>query len=160
MPIYMYRAMTKTGVIVRNKVESSSRLNLIKSLKSSDLLPIAIEQVSYRSNKKQKKQKKNVTDIQEIMKNVNTTQLGNTKKTLSTKEKVNLYFAKTEKITQRDLVVFTQNFYLLKKANFNNIHALDTIIKSTENLSFRGILEDILAGVEARRKYVHDYGIL
>ena len=83
------------------------------------------------------------------MKNVNTTQLGANKKTLTTKEKVNLYFAKTEKITQRDLVVFTQNFYLLKKANFNNIHALDTIIKSTENLSFRGILEDILAGVEA-----------
>ncbi len=160
MPIYMYRAMTKTGVIVRNRVESSSRLNLIKSLKSSDLLPIAIEQLSYRSNKKQKKQKKNVTDIQEVMKNVNTTQIGNAKKTLTTKEKVNLYFAKTEKITQRDLVVFTQNFYLLKKANFNNIHALDTIIKSTENLSFRGILEDILAGVEARRKHVHYHGIL
>ena len=60
-----------------------------------------------------------------------------------------MYLAKTEKITQRDIVVFTQNFYLLKKANFNNIHALNTIIESTENISFRGILEDILAGVEA-----------
>ncbi|MCI8383695.1 MAG: type II secretion system F family protein [Clostridia bacterium] len=149
MPMYTYRAMTKTGVVVRNKVEASSRQNLIKSLKNGNLIPISIEQVSYRSNKTQKKQKKNVTDIQEIMKNVNTTQLGSNKKTLTTKEKVNLYFAKTEKITQRDLVVFTQNFYLLKKANFNNIHALDTIIKSTENLSFRGVLEDILAGVEA-----------
>ena len=47
------------------------------------------------------------------------------------------------------MVIFTQNFYLLKKANFNNIHALSTIIESTDNLSFRGILEDILAGVEA-----------
>lgn len=149
MPIYMYKAVTKTGVVVRNKVESSSREDLIKSLKSSNLLPISIEQISYRSKNAPKKQKRNVTDIQEIMKNVNTTQLGNNKKTLSTKQKVNLYFAKTEKITQRDIVVFTQNFYLLKKANFNNIHALDTIIKSTENLSFRGILEDILAGVEA-----------
>lgn len=149
MPMYTYKAVTKTGVIVKNKVESASRQSLIKSLKNSNLLPIDIEQVAYRSNKKTKKQKKNVTDIQEIMKNVNTTQLGNVKKTLTTKEKVNLYFAKSEKITQRDLVVFTQNFYLLKKANFNNIHALDTIIKSTENLSFKGILEDILAGVEA-----------
>lgn len=149
MPTYMYKAVTKTGVIVRNKVESSSRQNLIKSLKSSNLLPISIEQVSYRSGKNLKRQKKNVTDIQEIMKNVNTTQLGNNKKTLTTKEKINLYFAKNERITQRDLVVFTQNFYLLKKANFNNIHALDTIIQSTENISFRGILEDILAGVEA-----------
>ena len=38
---------------------------------------------------------------------------------------------------------------MLKKANFNNIHALSTIIESTENISFRGVLEDILAGVEA-----------
>ena len=46
-------------------------------------------------------------------------------------------------------MIFTQNFYLLKKANFNNVHALTTIIQSTENLAFAGILEDILAGVEA-----------
>ena len=149
MPIYTYKAVTRTGVVVRNKVEANSRQNLIKSLKSSELLPISIEQVSYRSNNVTKKKKKNVTDIQEIMKNVNTTQLGTKKTTLITKEKVNLYLAKSEKPTQRDLVVFTQNFYLLKKANFNNIHALETIIQSTENLSFKGILEDILAGVEA-----------
>lgn len=150
MPTYMYRAVTKSGLVVKNKVESSSRMNLINSLKNNGLMPIAIEQLSYKSKNKQKKQKKNVTDIQEIMKNVNTTQLGKDKnKTLTAKEKVNLYFAKSEKITTRDLVIFTQNFYLLKKANFNNIHALSTIIESTDNLSFRGILEDILAGVEA-----------
>ena len=37
----------------------------------------------------------------------------------------------------------------MKKANFNNVHALSTIIDSTENLALVGILEDILAGVEA-----------
>ena len=149
MPTYVYRAVTKNGLIVRNKVEATSRQNLIKTLKNNNLLPIAIQQVAYRTNNRSKKQKKNVTDIQEIMKNVSTTHLGERAKTLTTKEKINLYFAKTEKITSRDLVVFTQNFYLLKKANFNNIHALNTIIDSTENLSFRGVLEDILAGVEA-----------
>ena len=150
MPTYMYKAMTKTGIVVRNRVEFASKQNLIKTLKSNDLLPISIEQISYSSKKTPKRKKKNITDIQEIMKNVNTTQLNKEKKmTLSTKEKINMYLAKTEKITQRDIVVFTQNFYLLKKANFNNIHALNTIIESTENISFRGILEDILAGVEA-----------
>ena len=149
MPTYMYKAITKTGVVVRNKVESQSRQNLIKTLKNNNLLPISIEQMSYIGSKGQRKKKRNVTDIQEIMKNVNTTQLGSKGKKLSTKEKINLYFAKTEKITQRDLVIFTQNFYLLKKANFNNIHALNTIIESTENVTFKGILEDILAGVEA-----------
>ena len=149
MPTYVYKAMTKQGVIVRNKVEVASRQYLIKTLKNNNLLPISIEQMAYHSKNAPKKQKKNVTNIQEIMKNVNTTQLAGDRKKLTTKEKINLYFAKTEKITQRDIVVFTQNFYLLKKANFNNIHALNTIIESTENVSFKGILEDILAGVEA-----------
>ena len=65
MPVYVYRAVTKSGTVVRNKVEASSRLNLIKSLKNGNLLPISIEQVSYRANKTQKKQKRNVTDIQD-----------------------------------------------------------------------------------------------
>ena len=147
MPTYMYKAVTRTGLVVKNKVESPSKQTLLKDLKSNDLMPIDIEQLKY-SEKRKKTKKKNISDIEEIMKNVNTTQI-NKPKQLSTKEKINLYLAKTEKITPRDLVVFTQNFYLLKKANFNNIHALSTIIESTENVSFKGILEDILAGVEA-----------
>ena len=149
MPTYVYRAMTRSGLIVRNRIESPSRQNLLKTLKGNGLVPIDVQQIRY-VGKQQKKAKKNITNIEEIMKNVNTTNIGKSKpKQLSTKEKINLYFAKTEKITTRDIMIFTQNFYLLKKANFNNIHALDTIIQSTENLSFRGILEDILAGVEA-----------
>lgn len=147
MPIYMYKAVTSSGLIVRNKVEAGSKQNLIRLLKDNDLMPITIEQMKY-SQKKKKTKKKNIKDVEEIMKNVNTTQI-NTKRTSTTKEKINMYLSKTEKITSRDLVVFTQNFYLLKKANFNNIHALKTIIDGTENYSFRGILEDILAGVEA-----------
>lgn len=54
-----------------------------------------------------------------------------------------------KKITDKDLRIFTQNFYLLKKANFNNIHALNTVISSTENPRLVTILEDILAGVES-----------
>ena len=150
MPIYVYRAMTKSGLIVRNRVEEPSKQSLIKKLKSNDLIPIDIVQTAYKSKQQRAKKKRNVTDIQEIMKNVNTTQIGKNKiKKMSTIEKINIYFAKTEKITTRDIVIFTQNFYLLKKANFNNIHALSTIIESTENLSFKGVLEDILAGVEA-----------
>ena len=82
------------------------------------------------------------------MKNLNTTTIEKENEP-TTREKVRMYFAKSKKITPRDLVVFTQNFYLLKKANFNNIHALRTIIDSTENYLFQQILEDILAGVEA-----------
>ena len=139
MPIYYYKAVTEHGTIVANKVEQPSKMVLLKKLKSNNLIPISIVQTAYNSKQK-KSNKKNVTNIQEIMKNVNTTEIGrNRAKIQSAKEKINLYLAKTEKITSRDLVIFTQNFYLLKKANFNNIHALSTIIQSTENLSFKGI---------------------
>lgn len=150
MPTYLYRAVTKDGLIVRNKVESASKQLLIKSLKNNDLMPIQIQQLRYASINNQQKKKKNLENVEELLKNVNTTKLmteSATKKT--TKEKVVSYLKTTEKITNRDLVIFTQDFYLLKKANFNNIHALSTIIQSTENPSFKGILEDILAGLEA-----------
>ncbi len=147
MPTYMYRAVTSSGLIVRNRVEAASKQNLLRTLKENDLMPITIEQVAY-SAKRKKTKKKNIKDIEEIMQNANTTQI-NTKKTSTAKEKISMYLSKTEKVTTRDIVIFTQNFYLLKKANFNNIHALKTIIDSTENVTFKGILEDILAGVEA-----------
>ena len=67
MPTYMYKAMTRTGVVVRNKVEAPSKQNLIKSLKSNNLLPISIEQMAYRSKNAPKKQKRNVTDIDDII---------------------------------------------------------------------------------------------
>lgn len=149
MPTYTYKAVTKTGLIVKNKVEIPSRQMLIKALKDSDITPINIEQLSYKSGKK-KKQKKNVNNMDDIMQNYTTTQIGkNAAKQMSTKEKINIYLARSQRITQRDIVIFTQNFYLLKKADFNNIHALRTLIEGTENLSLRGIIEDILAGVEA-----------
>lgn len=90
-------------------------------------------------------------DIDDIMKQADSANImqGRAKSKQTLKERVNLALSREEKITTRDIVIFTQNFYLLKKANFNNIHALSTIIESTENLSLRGVLQDILAGVEA-----------
>lgn len=151
MPEYVYRAITKDGVIVRNKVESPSKQTLIKRLKSSNLSPIDVIQVSYGVRKKRVAKKRNVTDIDEILKTANSSTViqGRGRKKQTFIEKVNLAVSKTEKITTRDIMVFTQNFYLLKKADFNNIHALSTIIQSTENITFKGILEDILAGLES-----------
>ena len=149
MPEYVYKAVTDKGLVVKNKVEDSSKHSLVRKLKDNGLTPIQVVQVGY-INKSQKKNKRNINNIEDIMKTANSTNILNnaTRKNLSVIEKINLKLATTEKITNRDLVIFTQNFYLLKKANFNNIHALSTIIESTENLSLRGIIEDILAGVE------------
>jgi len=150
VPEYVYRAVTKRGQIVRNKVESSNKSNLIKKLKSNDLLPIEVLQVSYAS-KKARDPKKNIMNIDDIMKTANSANIlqGREESKHTAREKFNILLTTGQKVTVRDIIIFTQNFYLLKRANFNNIHALNTIINSTDNLSFRGIIEDILAGVEA-----------
>ena len=151
MPEFIYRAVTSKGQIVRNRVEDVNKNTLIKKLKNNNLLPISITQVGYKSKKKPKVNKRNMMNIEDIMKQADSANILqgriNTKPKL--KERINLALAREEKITTRDIIIFTQNFYLLKKANFNNIHALSTIIDSTDNLSLRGVLQDILAGVEA-----------
>ena len=146
MPSYVYKAMTKHGVVVKNKVDADSKESLIKKIKKNDLLPITVEK--YMGVQKRGKAKKNVNAMDEFIKNFNTTNIEN-QRLVTNSEKVKTYFAKTQKITPRDLVVFTQNLYLLKKANFNNVHALKTIIDSTENYTFKEILKDILAGIES-----------
>ncbi len=148
MPVYVYRAVTDKGLIVKNKVEEANKQTLVKKLKNNGITPIEVIQVAYKG---QVKKKKNITNIQDVLKNVNTTQVNTRQnvKQLSGIEKINLYLAATEKVKVRDIIIFTENFYLLKKANFNNIHALSTIIQSTENITLKGVLEDILAGVEA-----------
>ena len=150
MPEYVYRAVTSKGQIVRNRVEDVNRNTLIKKLKNNDLLPISVVQVGYRG-KKTKANRRNMMDIDDIMKQADSANIlqGRALAKPSLKERVNLALSREEKITTRDIIIFTQNFYLLKKANFNNIHALSTIIDCTENLSLRGILQDILAGVES-----------
>ncbi len=150
MATFSYKAVTKDGRIVTNKIEEGNRLTLIKKLKSNGLYPISVIQKNAKRTRILKRKKKNITDIQDVLDNVNTTVLLNdNRRKLSLKDKINNYLGTEEKVTDRDISIFTQNFYLLKKANFNNVHALTTIIDSTENLTLVEILEDILAGVEA-----------
>jgi len=150
MPLYVYKAVTPGGLIVKNKVEDASKQSLLKKLKRNDLMPVSIVQIKNGFKKQTSQNKKNTVDIQDMMKNINTTSIFEKRgKDFTLKEKLNMKLSGNKKITNRDLIIFAQNFYLLKKANFNNIHALSTIIQSTENWRLKNILEDILAGVEA-----------
>lgn len=150
MPVYIYRAVTKNGQVVRNRVEELNRFVLLKRLKNNELFPISVTQINIHKNKNAKKQKRNVESSSSILKSVRIQEIQ--KNNISKGErfkKLKEIFLSNLKITSRDIVVFTENFYLLKKANFNNIQALTTTIESTENSSLRSIIEDILIGVEA-----------
>ena len=147
MPTFVYRAVTDNGSIVRNRVEDINKKILIKKLKKHNLMPISVVQVNSTWIKSKKKQKKNIDGVNEIIKNAgyinNNSQAE--KKSLIQRIGTNI----SSKITTRDIVIFTQDLYLLKKANFNNIHALSTIIETTENEQLKEIIRDILAGVES-----------
>ena len=146
MPVYSYRALTKTGQEVKNRVEDTSRYNLMKKLKRNGLMPISVVQIN--TNLRGKKDKRQTMEnIDAILKKANVSADGIRKK-VTFKDKLSLILAGGQKVKVRDVMIFTQNFYLLKKANFNNIHALSTIIDGTENLTFKAILEDILRGLE------------
>lgn len=153
MPLYIYKAVDRKGQVVRNRVEEINRFILLKKLKRNGFMPIKVTQIqmSNKASKMRKKQKKNIESSDSILKNVRERQRQTnaiSKKEIFKQDARRILFNNI-KITNRDIVIFTQNFYLLKKANFNNIHALSTIIESTENPSFRAIIEDILLGVEA-----------
>ena len=131
---------------------SIARKSLIKKLMRNGLTPINIVQsakVSFGRNKE--RAKRNISDVSSNLSDglmyVNTDE--STRQNRSWFGRAAGKFGVDRRINMRDVVIFTQDFYLLKKANFNNIHALTTIIEKTENLRFREVLKDSLAGVEA-----------
>ena len=150
MPLFKYKAVTKNGQIVENKVDAMNQFMLVKKLKKNELLPIEVIQVNSLVTRKNKRQKKNIESNNSVLKSIRNEEI---RKSLVSKPsfvtKLKRLLSKNAKITKKDIAIFTENFYLLKKANFNNIHALSTIINTTENESFKVILEDILLGVEA-----------
>lgn len=151
MPVYKYRAATRQGDVVENRIEAANKFILLKKLKQSELLPISITSINVKSSKKINKQKRNLETSNSVLRQVRAEQI---RKNMDGKEdtfwkKANEFLNKGKKITKKDIKVFTQNFYLLKKANFNNIHALSTVLETIENPTLKAIVEDILLGVEA-----------
>lgn len=149
MPEYIYRAVDEKGVIVRSKVTEKSKQNLVKRLKANGLTPIDVFQTSFGKGKTKRNNVSNMEELMKIASEAASTQNKNAARKFSIKEKIRMTISQQEKVTDRDIIIFTQNFYLLKKAGFNNVHALSTLVQSTENISLRGILEDTLAGVES-----------
>ena len=156
MPAFQYKAIdNRTGQVIKNTVNGVTKQELYKMLKNNGLTPIDIQQALEVTATKQ--QVKKHRSSEEILRDLSPDQVrliynsnSNVKKTKNmTAKSKKISKNRGHKITTRDIVIFTQNFLLLKKADFNNIHALETVITSTENARFRSILEDILAGVES-----------
>lgn len=153
MALYMYKGVTEKGQILRNKVEAADKFEVLSRLKRNGITPIKVTKMKLDKKiaKQNLKKKKNAETKDSVLKMVREQDL--LKKSMRRKDgfflKAKRVLFTNNKIKNRDIVIFTQNLYLLKKANFNNIHALSTIIETTENLTLKDIIEDILLGVEA-----------
>lgn len=155
MPKFEYKAVTPQKQIVKNVIVESNKNACIKKLKRSGLIPISVRQVVDMNMTKSNKnvaQRKNLKSEEQIRQEEAIQSIASKKKTQETNiiKKLNsIQISATKQVTPRDVRIFTQDFYLLKKANFNNIEALTTVIQSTENETLKNILKDILAGIEA-----------
>ena len=150
MPLYRYRAATSKGDVVINRIEAANKFVLLQKLKNNGLYPITVTTITSSANRTMKKQKRNLETSHSILKQVRAEQIQkNVNKSDNWFTRLDTRIRSYQKIKKRDILVFTQNFYLLKKADFNNIHALSTVIETIENPTFRVIVEDILLGVEA-----------
>ena len=150
MPLYKYRAATRNGDVVEYRTDAPNKYVLLKKLKNNGLYPISVITMNVKVDKKGKKQRRNIETSNSVLKQVRAEQIErNMNKKDSWIRRTIDALKKNRAIKKRDILVFTQNFYLLKKANFNNIHALSTVIETIENPTLKVIVEDILLGVEA-----------
>ena len=155
MPKFEYKALTPQGKTVKNTIVESSKNACVRKLKRTGLIPITVRptfDMNITTSKQDISKRKNLKSAEEIKQEVAIRKMASKKKnqSMTLKQKLNTSVTlMSQKITSRDIRIFTQDFYLLKKAHFNNIQALTTVIQNTENESLQHILEDILAGVEA-----------
>ena len=150
MPSYVFKAVSEQNKVVSGRIKDATREGAIKKLRANNMTPISLkEAVDVVINPETTKKRRNMKVTEEDKRKSTAKVMSKRKET--TVEKINKFAMQTssQKITPRDIRIFTQNFYLLKKSNFNNIHALKTVVQTTENVSFKYILEDILSGVEA-----------
>lgn len=135
MTNFICKVMTPQGQIVKIKIEENDKISCLKKLKKNGMTPISIEpSILIPLNNKNKK-KLTATIHSKKKKKIEF------KKSIFTEEIFN-------KVSIEEIKEFTADFYILKKSNFTNKHALTTIINKTENAYFKEVLKNILDGVE------------
>lgn len=149
MPDYKYRIIGEDGKVSRGKINATSKTNALENLKRNNNQPIMIKKmnesiikrrrVDYNKinaealNTKEKvKKKKEKKDISQM--------------TFEDLKKIDVHLPSP--IKEKDIIIFVNNLYILKKAKFNNIQALRAVFDSIENPSLKDVLEDLLIGVE------------
>ena len=151
MPNYKYRVIFEDGKIGRGKITAQTRSQAIDMLKKNNIQPIMVEKMHEAKQKKFKR-----LDYAKLAKSANL----NKPKRKNSYDYLSLQGIKSQqidlsflfKIKPNDIITFSNNFYILKKAKFTNSQALKSIYEGLENKALKNIVEEILIGVEAGEK--------
>lgn len=150
MPSYKYRVLLDTGKIARGKILALNKSHAIESLKNESVQPIAIKRMNENSRKyKRPDYSKIRKDLVKQNRNKKRTKPKMDFKTLSTTDIKDLDIHPFKRVSTKDVISFVNNFYILKKSNFNNIQALEALLEATENPVFKDVIEDILIEVQS-----------
>lgn len=166
MPVYEYKAITKMGKVINDKMNIDGSEQVVKQrLIESGMKPITIKKKFFdlqdtieklRPKQKNKKAAIGLNDNEirdETREKIQREQrkrkfeVKKSKNVLKTEINIDLSFL--DVVTYDDVISFTQMFLLLKKANFTNMRAMTTMYTNTENAAMKRILEDIINGLEA-----------
>ncbi len=137
MPEFKYKAMDKKGNVYTSTLQARSRIDCISILKRNKLQPLDITET------------KNNLKIDDFLKNKTINEKDDKKVSQTLNQEIDLSFLTGNKVKTRDIIIFLQNLLVLKEANFNNIDALNMIIKSTESKTLKNIIRETLAGIES-----------
>jgi len=168
MPVYEYKAITKMGKVISDKMNIEGSEQVVKQkLEEKGLKPISIKKKVFdfqeavekvrpkQKNKKAaialndneiKEQDFRKSKMEEQKKRI---EIKASKQLLKTQININLDLSFLDRATYDDVVSFTQMFLLLKKANFTNMRAMTTLYNNAENAAMKRIIEDIINGLEA-----------
>lgn len=167
MPVYEYKAVTKTGQVIADKMNvDGSEQDVRNKLIETGLKPISIKKKVFdiqdtieKVKPKQKNKKAAIALNDEEIKNENAMQRQKPKKPkkeiksakdlMSMDINLNVDLSFLSRASYEDVVSFTQMFLLLKKANFTNMRAMTTLYNNAENPAMKRIIEDIINGLEA-----------
>lgn len=153
MAEFKYRAVLRNGKMIRGIIPAKSKAEVIQKIKNTKMTPVSITAKKIR----RPAVKRNKVDLKKLSKAAErgTRKVG--RLTLdpnaSTKSKIMALLTSDVSFTfgvkPKDVLVFTNALYILKKAKFNNITALESVYNSTVNKRLKDIIEEIIIGVES-----------
>ena len=168
MPVYEYKAVTKTGKVIEDKMNIEGSEQVVKDkLAEMGLKPIVVKKKAFDLEdtidkiKPKQKNKKAAIAIEDeaITEQQSVTQkrakVEPPKKKVVKNQKIDdlmnmqIDLSFLDRATMDDVIAFTQMFLLLKKANFTNMRAMTTMFNNTENGAMKRIIEDIINGLES-----------